>query len=380
VPGGNVRLVLCVLQAVSVAAALWSGAAAAADYDPRREPEPYRLPDAYVDERPYWMPSGQAMVATPGGFVGFSTWEVEVGGRYFLATGKTQYDLYRAPAGFQSDRISRLTYDSLTSHSGEFFGRVDHATGFFAKGFIGGGVISGGTLKDEDFPPFFTPGLIDAYSSTDSEQRDGRLAYGAIDLGWAWRSGDFSLGFFAGYFHYFERVNAFGCTQTAGHPQICSPSIPSSVQVLSEETNWDAARLGINTVWKAGRWSVTAEAAWLPYVVLNASDTHNERLVSAGCTASCFSGPTPQTASDAMSSVQLEAVLSYAVTPAFSIGVGGRYWNIHTQKGGDAHFEVSGVNPTGFPQAIDFKTESWGVFFQASYKFGQPNSFPGAWY
>jgi hypothetical protein len=326
------------------------------------------------------MPSGQAMVATPGGFVGFSTWEVEVGGRYFLATGKTQYNLYGAPAGINSDQVSRLTYDSLTSHSGELFGRVDHATGFFAKGFIGGGIISGGTLQDEDFPPLTVP-----YSSTQSDLHDGKIAYGAIDLGWAWRTDDFSLGFFVGYFHYFERLNAFGCTQTAGNPDICSnPSIPSSVQTFSQETNWDAARLGINTMWKVGRWSVTAEAAWLPYVSLNAKDTHFGRIAGLSCDPAVsfcdLSGPLPQTATDAMTSVQLEAILSYQVTPALSLGLGGRYWNIHTQKGGNLHFEVAEILPGFGPQAIDFKTERWGVFFQASYKFGQPNSFPGAWY
>ena len=37
------------------------------------------------------------------------------------------------------------------------------------------------------------------YSSTNSDQRDGRLAYATVDLGWTWRSEGIKLGFFAGY-------------------------------------------------------------------------------------------------------------------------------------------------------------------------------------
>jgi hypothetical protein len=63
-------------------------------------------------------------------------------------------------------------------------------SGFFVKGFVGGGAIGAGTLRDEDFPPFVVP-----YSSTSSEQRDGRLGYGTIDLGWTWQSEGIKFGF-----------------------------------------------------------------------------------------------------------------------------------------------------------------------------------------
>jgi hypothetical protein len=69
--------------------------------------------------------------------------------------------------------------------------------------------------------------------------------------------------------------------------------------------------------------------------------------------------------------VQLEAILSYNVTRSFSVGVG-RYWSIGTKDhGGTDHFEVSAIGG-GFPQAINFKTERYGSFVQASYIFGAP--------
>ena len=72
---------------------------------------------------------------------------------------------------------------------------MEHLSGFFIKGFVGGGAITGGGLRDEDFVTASFP----LYSSTNSEQRDGRLAYATVDLGWTWRSEGIKLGFFAGY-------------------------------------------------------------------------------------------------------------------------------------------------------------------------------------
>ena len=105
-------------------------------------------------------------------------WESEIGGRYWYSSGRTQLDLFGATQA--NGLISRLTYSDLQAHSGEVFGRAEHLSGFFIKGFVGGGAITGGGLRDEDF---VTPSFP-LYSSTNSEQRDGRLAYATVDLGW----------------------------------------------------------------------------------------------------------------------------------------------------------------------------------------------------
>ena len=150
-------------------------------------------------------------------------WESEIGGRYWYSVGRTEKNLFGFPGG-PPIFLSRLTYTNLQAHSGEAFGRLEHLSGFFIKGFAGGGAITGGNLQDEDFPPATFP----LYSSTNSDQRDGRLAYATVDLGWTWRSEGIKLGFFGGYYYNFERVNAFGCAQTAANPFICVPPISSS--------------------------------------------------------------------------------------------------------------------------------------------------------
>jgi len=331
-------------------------------YDPFRPPKLDRLPDDYVDGKPYWAPAPE-MKRLPSGLVVYPSWEAEFGARYFVSSGTTRLDLFGNPPGITTQLNSRLTYRNLMAHAGEVFGRVDHATGLFAKGYVGGGVIPGGTLQDEDFPPAILP-----YSSTDSAQRNGRLAYGTIDFGWAWRTRTFRASFFAGYLHYSESVHAFGCTQTAANPFICAPGdVNPSTQVIRQDTNWDAIRLGVGTEWRmTDRWKLATEVAWLPYVSLTAKDTHFLRI---GCDLCDLSGPGKENGVDALMSVQLEAILSYTLTDAFSVGLGGRYWNFHTQPGNTTVHFPSIFAPV--PLAATLKTERWGAFFQGSYKFGQ---------
>jgi hypothetical protein len=156
----------------------------------------------------------------------YPQWEINIGGRYFFSSGRTQTSLFGV-VDAPPILVSRLTWTGLQAQAGEIFGRVDHLySGFFIKGFAGGGAITRGNLQDEDFPtPFFFP-----YSSTNSEQRDGRLAYATLDFGWATNILDgVKVGFFAGYSYNYERVNAFGCVQTASNPFVCVPPFPSSV-------------------------------------------------------------------------------------------------------------------------------------------------------
>ena len=302
-----------------------------------------------ADSKTYWSPVAGAP-AIP-------QWAFDVGGRYWASTGKTKFDLF----GFvpSTDRVSRLTYKDLQGHSGEFFGRVDHIAGFFAKGYAGLGVINSGSLVDEDFPP-----VVPLYSSTNSDQRGGKLGYGTLDLGWAFKSRTFGFGFFTGYHFYSERLTAFGCVQTATPvtPYICAPPIPDSTKVIRQNTTFHALRLGFNTEWKiTPRWKLATDVAWLPYVHLSAWDLHLLRPDLVGSTPQSGAG---------LSNWQLEAILSYDFTNEWSVGLGARYWKFDTDA--EVHFERSAG---GFPQSAAFQTERWGAFFQTSYKYGHSRQF-----
>ena len=141
----------------------------------------------------------------------------------------------------------------------------------FVKGYAGLGRINSGNLQDEDFVAPYFP----IYSSTNSDQDGGRLSYASIDLGWAWRTAGYKFGFFVGYFYYSDKLNAYGCVQTASNPEVCVPSIPTSTLIITQETKRQAVRLGVSgevNFWNG--WRFSGEVAWLPYAVLSGKDFH----------------------------------------------------------------------------------------------------------
>jgi hypothetical protein len=65
--------------------------------------------------------------------------------------------------------------------------------------------------------------------------------------------------------------------------------------------------------------------------------------------------------------VQLEAILTYALTNTFSVGAGGRYWAMWA-NGADTN-----AFSTPCPcQALPMRTNRYGGFLQASYRFDEP--------
>lgn len=278
--------------------------------------------------------------------------QTEFGARYWFGTGKTSKNLYGVPSVYNG-LVSRLTYGGMLINAGEFDWRVAFSSGWFIKGYIGGGASTKGQLQDEDFPPALTP-----YSSTTSNEMGGFLGYGSVDVGYdVVRGGDFRVGAFAGYHYLKQAENAFGCVQNAANPLICQPPIPATVEVISQNNTWNSLRLGLDGAVQLGdHFTLWAEGAWLPYVNLKGHDDH---LLRAD-----LGGPIPEDGTG--QGFQLEALLSYKVTSYASVGIGGRYWHIATN--GSAHFED--VVPGAMPQPESWKTDIYGGFVQASFKFG----------
>lgn len=281
----------------------------------------------------------------------------EFGLRFVVSSNKTAKNLYDYPGGMM---VSRLTYSGMTGYAGEAFGRVEHTSGFFLKGYAGGGVLSGGKLQDEDFPPGIIP-----YSSTDSRQNNGTLGYASIDLGYAFiRQPGLRIGAFVGYHYLDNRVDAYGCGQTASNAAICGTVIPDTVQVISQNNHWNSLRLGLDAkIALGGPFSLNVDAAWLPYVSLNGADSH---LLRIGNYPGDFTGPIPEDGTG--TGYQLEGSIAYAYSPNVSFALGARYWRMETS--GNTHFEGRVVGFNAFPQPVEWKYENFGVFAQGSFKFG----------
>ncbi|MGH6735546.1 MAG: outer membrane beta-barrel protein [Methyloceanibacter sp.] len=269
--------------------------------------------------------------------------------RYVHGWGQFHKDL-GIPFRGVSSLASRLTYDNTSIDGGEAFARLDTPFGLMVKGLVGG-ATSGGKLNDEDwalpFPTAFVP-----YSNTLSRV-DNDIDYGIIDAGYdVWRGAGYSVAPFIGYSRFEQDMTGIGCVQLANRFSDCVPSLPNNLRAITEDDTWEALRLGaVADVTITPRVNLTAEAAYLPYVKFRGVDDHLLRnLVS------------PEHGEG--TGVQLEAALSYAVTDALSLGVGGRYWSMWTTSG-NVNF-----GGTGTIVPMRYAAEQAHLLVQGSYKFG----------
>ncbi len=121
--------------------------------------------------------------------------------------------------------------------------------------------------------------------------------------------------------------------------------------MLSQDAVWNSLRVGGAVSTRFDRFTLSTEAAYLPVVELSAYDRHWLRPDI---------NPLPEAGWG--TGYQVEAILSYDVTPALSIGAGGRYWFMQASRG-------SATFPASTPSPLKSETERYGGFLQASYKF-----------
>jgi hypothetical protein len=272
---------------------------------------------------------------------------LEIGARYVYGWGRFQKDL-----GIQGEGVtslaSRLTYTDMTTNGAELFARVDTPGGIMVKGFVGKGQ-GDGHLNDEDWGvPFAT---FVPYSNTWSEVND-KIRYGVIDLGYdVWRSPQLRFAPFVGYSVFHQYMEGFGCVQIANPNSDCSPSIPVSDGVISEDDKWHALRLGVSAdVQIVPGLTLSADAAYLPYVQFTGLDDHVLRDLLS-----------PESGNG--TGAQIELILKYALTERLSVGVGGRYWSMWTTDG-TVDFGGEEIVP------MRYSVEQAALLVQGSYTFG----------
>jgi opacity protein-like surface antigen/outer membrane protease len=289
-----------------------------------------------------------------------SDWEVETGARLWLSTGTigAPQPLLNSP----DTLASRLTYKDLDAISGETFARVDHASGWFVKGFLGAGRITDGNMYDEDFPAFF------AYSNTVQSNNSGSIGYANIDLGYTFlKAPGAKVGAFVGYNYYRQHVNTYGCTQLAGDA-VCIPAglVPANFIGIAEDDRFSSLRLGLSAQFMlTDRLKLTTDVAYVPVVDFSGQDDHNARELLLPEASSQGNG------------VMLEAILGYAVTEAWNVGVGGRYWAWNMRTGTET-FNFLGSSDPPLIEPARFYTERYGVFVETSYKWAGTTPPPAA--
>jgi len=272
----------------------------------------------------------------------------EVGARYVHGWSQFHKDL-GIPGPGTASPASRLTYDSPSLNGIEAFARLDTSFGLMVKGLVGGARGDSGKLNDEDWGILFDE--FYPYSNTISSA-DNEVGYWSIDVGYdVWREAGVTITPFVGYVELRQDMSANGCVQIATPPSVCASPIPTSTLVITEDDTWRAVRLGIAVDLElAPHLTLSGEVAYLPYVNFSGTDDHVLRsLVS------------PEDGRG--NGVQLEAMLSYALTEAWRVGVGGRYWSMWTTSG-DVSFGGEETIP------MRYAVEQAQLLVELSYKLG----------
>lgn len=309
---------------------------------------------ALITLAPAWAPA-QAVKPEPAQVgPGAPAWRVEVGLRAVAGTGRTRYDLFDSSG---ATRVSALDFHGTSGAGAELAARLTHAERFFATATLGLASRGGGTLRDEDFA---IPGLTSVYSSTDSALHGGGawlvMASAGYDLVQAPAG---RIGLVAGIRRASETADAWGCRQTAGNQQICGGTgISGSVKVITAETTWTSALLGVDGALRLGPGLVVAGTAFaLPFTAVDGADTHWLRI-GPQAQGFDFRGPTPMTASGGLGGL-LETSLSWLAGERLSLVLGGRFTWIEARHG-LMHFERSAYPVSGqsaVAQVVSLRTE-----------------------
>jgi hypothetical protein len=173
------------------------------------------------------------------------------------------------------------------------------------------------------------------------------------------RGPDYKVGVFAGYFAFTQAMDAFGCTAIAFINCTPNPVPTSGAPGITENDHWKAVRIGVSAETRlTERIKITGEAVYLPSVMFDGTDKHF--IGNTGVLAKIIP------ASGQGKGVQLEALLSYYLTPQWSVGLGGRYWAMWTT---DGQLNFTFPPPPTAPQFFQAQVEQLGAFVQTSYKF-----------
>ena len=249
----------------------------------------------------------------------------DAGLRYWLSTGETTRSHNAQPLDpTLGNPTSVLTYENLDANALEVFGRFGFSGNWFLKGFLGVGHVNRGVFRDEDF----NAGQV-RFSDTTSSVTQGRIGYGAIDIGraqWLFSDGRISIAPFFGYSQWTESVDAYGATDHLG---FIGGDIPRDVLVITNKVVWKALRIGLAAQMSvAPRTRLDLDVALIPYSKVRNDDSHHLR------TSSTDLGPVPNIVLEGEGrGVQFDAELRYELRPRTELGIGLRYWYLDAYDG-----------------------------------------------
>lgn len=246
----------------------------------------------------------------------------ELGARYWISSGMSERS-HNAQGVDPSlgNPTSVLVYEGIDAHAVELHARKSFGERWFVRGNAGLGWIRNGSFDDEDF----RAGQV-KFIDTTSTVKGNRLSYATIDAGRDfWVLGDTTIGLFAGYHYWTERLDAYGLTFTVGG----GSSIDEGVPVISHEVSWSSLRLGVaGSVRFNPRTRLAIDVAWVPYADVRDEDSHYLR------TSPNDLGPTPNIIMEGRGrGMQIDVELRHLWRQEWELGIGFRHWWLRATSG-----------------------------------------------
>lgn len=239
--------------------------------------------------------------------------EHELGVRYWLSTGETRWN-HTSGDPFFGDPTSVLTYEKLEAHTAELYFRRFFGASWFLRGDVGIGAITKGSFDDEDF----AAGQF-KFSDTNSPVEGSSLRYFTLDVGKVIaQAGERrpQVYVFAGYQYWTERYDAYGLNVTVDF--FGTPNLGRNVPVISNEVRWSSLRAGVGGKYAVGRYTFSADIAYVPYTDVHNRDFHYLRTDLGGVPNVYLNG--------SGTGWQLDAEVRRALSKSLDLGLGIRYW------------------------------------------------------
>ncbi len=308
--------------------------------------------------------------------------EIELGAKTWISQGNTKWSHNASTLDPRfGNPTSELDYKDVWSNVAEIDGKITLRNGMFVRGQLGYGAISDGKLIDDDYVSAAgatafgtTVSGPHRFSRTESDIDGSHLWYLNTDLGFrllSFSGGRGSVKGFLGFQYWKEKYVAKGvkqleCTALAPSPIQCAPAGTVGFvgqTVITNEVEWSSIRLGLEGGYQfTRRFSLDANAAFIPYTSLQNRDTHNLRLTGPNA----LQDPS-FTMSGTGIGANFEVNASYMIVKQLFFDLGYRYWWLQVKDGTWKN------HPVNFPSETanlnEFQSIRHGVTLGLSYKF-----------
>ena len=295
-----------------------------------------------------------------------------IGEKTWQSTGDDKWNIAGTKSGGPPNILSELEYLGLESIVYEIYGgmRSGRSALNIAYGF---GSMNGGRYRDSDYLKDNRQGIYSLSTGTAEGNDWNALSYWNIDYTYRILTNDqeerfneIYLDMLVGYQTWHEKITMADGVQEVCIPPNCNvPLGPFSGLNSKYEFVWRSVRLGLEGGLPIYRgFALKGSTIFIPYTQYEGEGIWNLRTTGV---FALKQSPSFTHSAKGGYGAQLEASVVYYIYPAFTMGVGYRYWYIKSGKGDDiTYFSDGTAGITQFNEAIN---ERQGVFLDISYMF-----------